>query len=830
MISTQEFKEKFKDFFLKGKKGAEIGTIKNFMINGKSVPYIKTATGWKPYGTGKKMKKPEPEHEPREKKPEEIHEPREKKEEVEEAIRKKLQEYTSKATDNQLNAAINDPNQKEEVKDLAKKELEERQKNGSGGIKQITQTYVKVSDGQIIVKMNKDKTGYKGTKGSFKLESKEGESISDFKQRLKEEYEKFSAGQEQSEEKVVSLQQENKEDMKTKIKTQSDITSLLGLKEGESKELLFNSTVTITVKPKYMNEMEYTFKGIKASEQGGGKSTVTAIGIDMYNYLTWSEIPAKEKKKVVEKILESLDNDNKNTKEETNTGIKVEDFGDSTKELYEKTKENNSHLYTFVNKLIDSDFPKKDIFNFIKKEFDLGKVSSDFYADILGIKEENKTSDKPKEIKQITQTYLKVSDGQFIIKMNKDKTGYKATKGSFKLESKEGEDINDFKKRLKEEYEKSQQDNSQEESKQTSDTTNDLSKISSDKEFVKFTESMGYDKKQVESMLDLAKLGGFEGQELYQKIMNIMNIKPSNSEGSEIKKGDFVKFDSFNDYNKYQRERANISGEYESYISQERIERLLSYTVDSDMSLEIEEHINDFKEGKISAEDVLSMYSDITIKDRIYMNQKLIHEGLLPVVNGTIYPDYKGEKYLQFDMKDSESLDIATNIYGYRGEINFENATETQLYALGEYMGMSYIAIRDYNCGKELHGSPEFKNAIKNFSDSISQYIDQNRIEDNYILNRRMRLDEDNLNDEGINEWIQAKIGDIIEDKSFGSYSLGHLDQFGNSIQVTLLAKKGQAIANVNNDLEEYEYLSQKGSKFKVIDRGLNSIVVELVD
>lgn len=655
MISTQEFKEKFKDFFLKGKKGAEIGTIKNFMINGKSVPYIKTATGWKPYGTGKKMKKPEPEHEPREKKPEEIHEPREKKEEVEEAIRKKLQEYTSKATDNQLNAAINDPNQKEEIKNFAKKELEKRQKNGSGGIKQITQTYVKVSDGQIIVKMNKDKTGYKGTKGSFKLESKEGESISDFKQRLKEEYEKFSAGQEQSEEKVVSLQQENKEDMKT--------------------------------------------------------------------------------------------------------GIKIEDFGDSTKELYEKTKENNSHLYTFVNKLIDSDFPKKDIFNFIKKEFDLGKVSSDFYADILGIKEDNKTSDKPKEIKQITQTYLKVSDGQFIIKMNKDKTGYKATKGSFKLESKEGEDITDFKKRLKEEYEKSQQGNSQ----------------------------------------------------------------------AETQEREYRKFDSTLDYVNYQRERASILNEYESYISQERIDQLLSKSPDSDMSLEIEEYVNDFKEDKVSAENVLEMYGDLPVEDRVYMNQKLIHEGLLPIVNGTIYSTYNGEDYIHFDMNGDE-LDKAMDFYANEGEKNFRNATEDQLRALGEYMGSTYEAIRDYNYGKDLSESFWTISEIKEFNNSIAQFVDQNRIEDNLVLNRRMDLRESDLNNENMNKWIQAEVGDVLEDKSFSSFSLKQINDFGKSIQVTLLAKKGQAIANINNDIDEYEYLIQKGSKFKVIDRGLNSIVVELVD
>ena len=69
-------------------------------------------------------------------------------------------------------------------------------------------------------------------------------------------------------------------------------------------------------------------------------------------------------------------------------------------------------------------------------------------------KEVSKENHSTSTIKQITQTYVKVDDGQIVIRMNKDKTRYKASKGSFKLESNEGEDIVQFKKRIKEEYEK----------------------------------------------------------------------------------------------------------------------------------------------------------------------------------------------------------------------------------------------------------------------------------------------------------------------------------------------------------------------------------------
>lgn len=596
MISLEEFKNKFNslkkriiksrfsNIIEKGKKGADIGTIKDYMIGGKLVKYIKTPTGWKPYGTGKvKMKKPEEVHEPRIKKPEEVHEPRERKskEEIEKQRNKQIENYASKATDKQLNAAINDPKQKEEIKEFARKELEKRGKSQNSEnkvVKQITQTYVKVSDGQIIVKMNKDKTHYKATKGGFKLESKDGEDIGDFKQRIKSEYEKFSTDSGQQKEKVVSLQQENREDM-------------------------------------------------------------------------------------------------------------------------------------------------------------------------------NKDS---KEIKQITQTYLKVSDGQFIIKMNKDKTGYKATKGSLKFESKEGEGIVDFKKRLKEEYEKSQKEN--------------------------------------------------KTQREYKQFKNEEDVI------------------------KYQRDRVKISKTYE-FVSKEKINELMNIKTDITSFVDAEDLVADFKEDNLTAKDILENYTTCKDSERIILNQKLIQEGFLPVVNGTLYSSYKGEDYLHYNMYDYTSQQEGKRYYEKEGEKNIEKATDLQKTSLQLYMGDLYSDIRLYN-EKGITPEESFvtKDEIKGYSDAISEYIDKNRISDNLVLNRRMSLEDYDYNNPNINKWIQAEVGDVLEDKSFSSFSLKQLSDFGSNLQITLLAKKGQAISNINNDLKEYEYLTQKGSKFKVIDRGLNSIVVELID
>ena len=56
-----------------------------------------------------------------------------------------------------------------------------------------------------------------------------------------------------------------------------------------------------------------------------------------------------------------------------------------------------------------------------------------------------------KQVKKITQTYVKVNGDQIIIKM-KNESQYKATKGSFKLESEVGEDLASFKKKVIESY------------------------------------------------------------------------------------------------------------------------------------------------------------------------------------------------------------------------------------------------------------------------------------------------------------------------------------------------------------------------------------------
>lgn len=140
--------------------------------------------------------------------------------------------------------------------------------------------------------------------------------------------------------------------------------------------------------------------------------------------------------------------------------------------------------------------------------------------------------------------------------------------------------------------------------------------------------------------------------------------------------------------------------------------------------------------------------------------------------------------------------------------------------ALEYYIDTGYDSVRAVNIGKEKNAT------VEEISSIISSFIDKNPVKDNIVLNRRMSVDSDNINN--LNQWLGANVGDIIEDKSFTSFSLDQISSFGNDIQITLLAKKGDKISNINNDFE-YEYLVQKNSKYKVIAKGTNSIVVELV-
>lgn len=77
--------------------------------------------------------------------------------------------------------------------------------------------------------MNKEKTRYRASKGAFKLESQEGEDISDFKKRVKEEYQKRQEIKEEIKDEIKKEQEQQEKESKQEQKPEEN-------KESESSE------------------------------------------------------------------------------------------------------------------------------------------------------------------------------------------------------------------------------------------------------------------------------------------------------------------------------------------------------------------------------------------------------------------------------------------------------------------------------------------------------------------------------------------------------------------------------------------------------------------
>lgn len=233
--------------------------------------------------------------------------------------------------------------------------------------------------------------------------------------------------------------------------------------------------------------------------------------------------------------------------------------------------------------------------------------------------------------------------------------------------------------------------------------------------------------------------------------------------------------------------------------------------------------IDDYNFGEI-----IERYGLSDDKNKEAINAMLIAQGYAPVVNGLIYHNYNKEDYLYINKNNSsEDSEKFIEIYQEDAKEAVNKWTDSQLKAIRNYTGSGYMAIRDV-----LTESPESKAFSKTKIEStktkiglIKKAIEQNPLKRNMVLNRRLEI---RGNGDNLSTWLNAKVGQVIEDKSFVSFGMKHETDFGSDLQITLLAKKGDLIMNVDN-MYESEYLAQAGLKYKVLARGTNSIVVEIV-
>lgn len=215
-------------------------------------------------------------------------------------------------------------------------------------------------------------------------------------------------------------------------------------------------------------------------------------------------------------------------------------------------------------------------------------------------------------------------------------------------------------------------------------------------------------------------------------------------------------------------------------------------------------------------------FNEIQNKD-ILINSALMNNGYLPIMSGSLFSNYKGEKFNEYRYEGNDDW------YQEMSSRALKNADDPNIEkALRSYTeGKAYEKIRAH-----LSGEGELSPQAKKTLDSIENFMNKSSLEENMILYRRLKANpksEGGLN--SLNDFYKLDVGDEFEDKSFGSYAPQPNSNFGDDFQITLMAKKGSKISPIGNGLMfEQEFLANKGMKFRVVAKGTNSIAVEIVD
>lgn len=226
-----------------------------------------------------------------------------------------------------------------------------------------------------------------------------------------------------------------------------------------------------------------------------------------------------------------------------------------------------------------------------------------------------------------------------------------------------------------------------------------------------------------------------------------------------------------------------------------------------------------------------ALKADPSKNAQLQINAALLDQRLKPIMEPFMFTEYGGEKYKSYDqyfMTPGE----AGRIYRENLRPAASSLSNDEFEAMKRYgKGMDSV-IRELNTYGEVRSSyvedynlneDDVDDSIK-WNKALEEYLDKNRLSENLILSRRMDFSTKE------NPFAKLKPGDTFTDPSFSSYSLQQMKNFGD-FQVTLLAKKGQPVSPIRTEwISEMEYLVQKGSKFKVIEIGFNSIAVEIVD
>lgn len=346
-------------------------------------------------------------------------------------------------------------------------------------------------------------------------------------------------------------------------------------------------------------------------------------------------------------------------------------------------------------------------------------------------------------------------------------------------------------------------------------------KMKGDNQYKATSPGFKLESKPYESLVDFKK-----------RIKEELNKQQSTKTEKKEEKLSFAeskKFETVSQFYDWNEKRSQLSNLY----TKEEVDKMKSdadkyLTKDqssktSDLKSKIFGFIDDYNFGEI-----IERYGLSNDKNKKAINAMLITQGYAPVVNGLIYHNYNKEDYLYINKNNSsEDKEKFFEIYQKDAKETSTKWTDDQRKAIKNYTGSGYMAIRDIltESPKSKVFSEEKTESTKTRIGLIKEAIEQNPLKRNMVLNRRLEI---RGNGDNLSTWLNAKVGQVIEDKSFVSFGMKHETDFGSDLHLTLLAKKGDPVMNVDNIVES-EYLAQAGLKYKVLARGTNSIVVEIV-
>lgn len=346
-------------------------------------------------------------------------------------------------------------------------------------------------------------------------------------------------------------------------------------------------------------------------------------------------------------------------------------------------------------------------------------------------------------------------------------------------------------------------------------------KMKGDNQYKATSPGFKLESKSYESLVDFKKR---IKEELNKQQSTKTEKKEEKLSFAEGKK--FETVNQFYDWNEKRSELSNLYTKEEADKMKSDADKYLTKDLSSetsDLKSKIFGFIDDYNFGEI-----IEQYGLSNDKNKKAINAMLITQGYAPVVNGLIYHNYNKEDYLYINKNNSfEDKKKFFETYQKDAKETSTKWTDDQRKAIMNYTGSGYKAIRDIltESPKSKVFSEEKIESTKTRIDLIKKAIKQNPLRQNMVLNRRLEI---RGNGDNLSAWLNAKVGQVIEDKSFVSFGMNHEIYFGSDLHLTLLAKKGDPIMNVNN-IDESEYLAQAGLKYKVLARGTNSIVVEIV-